>query len=54
MNPGDKEAEERFKEVGEAYEVLSDKQKKARYDQFGHAGVGRTMEQVQEPAALAA
>lgn len=39
-NPGDKEAEEKFKEAAEAYEVLSDPQKKQRYDQFGHAGVG--------------
>lgn len=39
-NPGNKEAEEKFKEVSEAHEVLSDKQKRARYDQFGHAGVG--------------
>ena len=38
-NPGDKEAEAKFKEASEAYEVLSDKQKRARYDQFGHAGV---------------
>ena len=38
-NPGDKEAEEKFKECGEAYEVLSDPDKKARYDQYGFAGV---------------
>ena len=38
-NPGDKEAEEKFKELGEAYEVLSDDQKRSRYDQFGFAGV---------------
>ncbi|UOB18316.1 molecular chaperone DnaJ [Abyssalbus ytuae] len=36
-NPGDKEAEEKFKKAAEAYEVLSDPDKKARYDQFGHA-----------------
>ncbi|WP_251447193.1 molecular chaperone DnaJ [Vermiculatibacterium agrestimuris] len=39
LHPGDKEAEAKFKEVNEAYEVLSDKQKRARYDQYGHAGV---------------
>lgn len=38
-NPGDKEAEEKFKEAAEAYEVLSDQQKRAQYDQFGHAGM---------------
>jgi molecular chaperone DnaJ len=39
-NPGDKASEEKFKEAAEAYEVLSSAEKKQRYDQFGHAGVG--------------
>lgn len=42
-NPGDKAAEESFKEVNEAFEVLSDSQKKAAYDQYGHAGVDPSM-----------
>lgn len=39
-NPGDKDAEEKFKEAAEAYDVLSNQEKKARYDQFGHSGMG--------------
>ncbi len=39
-NPGDKIAEEKFKEIAEAYSILSDPQKRARYDQYGHAGLG--------------
>ena len=39
-NPGDKQSEEKFKEAAEAYEILSDPQKRQRYDQYGHAGVG--------------
>ena len=42
-NPGNKEAEEKFKEAAEAYEVLSNDDKRSRYDQFGHAGLGNNM-----------
>ena len=38
-NPGDKSAEDKFKEAAEAYEVLSNEEKRARYDRFGHAGM---------------
>jgi len=41
-NPGDKQAEEKFKEAAEAYEVLSDRQKREIYDQYGHAGLSNT------------
>lgn len=43
MNPGDKEAEAKFKEINEAYAVLSDADKKAKYDQYGHAAFDPTM-----------
>ena len=39
-NPGDKASEDKFKEAAEAYEILSDPNKKSRYDQYGHQGVG--------------
>ena len=42
-NPGSKEAEEKFKEAAEAYEVLSHDEKRARYDKYGHAGMGNNM-----------
>ena len=40
-NPDDKNAEDKFKEAAEAYSILSDSEKKSRYDQFGHAGVNQ-------------
>ena len=39
LHPDDKNAEAKFKEISEAYDVLSDKDKRTKYDQFGHAGV---------------
>ena len=53
-NPGDKEAEEKFKEAAEAYDVLSNPEKKQRYDKFGHSGMGGAggFEVRQRPAAI--
>ena len=48
-NPGDKQAEERFKEAAEAYSILADQEKRNRYDQFGHAGVSGTGSQGLDP-----
>lgn len=51
-NPGDASAEEKFKEAAEAYDVLSDGDKKARYDRFGHAGVGGAASGGQGPGGM--
>ena len=51
LHPNDKECEEKFKELNKAYEVLSDSEKRQRYDQFGHAGVDRTSAAAVFPAA---
>ncbi len=47
-NPGDKEAEERFKEICEAYAVLSDPEKRAQYDRYGHVGSGTTFQNFED------
>ena len=51
-NPGDKNAEKRFKEINEAYMVLSDAEKRAAYDQFGHAGVDQSGMGGFDPSAM--
>src|SRR5512144_1849849 len=51
-NPGDIEAEEKFKEAAEAYSVLSDVQKRAAYDRFGHQGVAAAAGQGFDPSAF--
>ena len=51
-NPGDKAAEEKFKEAAEAYAVLADADKRARYDRFGHAGVSSTSGQGFDPSVF--
>ena len=48
-NPGDHTAEEKFKEAAEAYEVLSDSDKRAQYDRFGHSALGLDVEVVDSP-----
>jgi molecular chaperone DnaJ len=52
-NPGNSEAEEKFKEAAEAYSILSDSQKRAQYDRFGHAGVGSSASSGFDPSVFA-
>ena len=49
-NPGDEKAAEKFKELSEAYEILSDDQKRQAYDQFGHQGVNSSFNNAQSAA----
>ena len=51
-NPGDKDAEEKFKEAAEAYDVLSNEEKRQRYDRLGHAGVGSSADLVRRRLVL--